>query len=129
MTLAFELTTVLPATPQALYAAWLDSAQHTAMTGAAATASTEIEGAFTAWDGYISGRNLSLVPDKRIVQAWRTAEFAESEPDSTVEILLEPHSAGTLVTLRHSNLPPHGAQYEMGWIDNYFEPMKRYFSP
>jgi uncharacterized protein YndB with AHSA1/START domain len=128
MPLQFEVSTTLPTTPQLIYAAWLNSAGHSAMTGAAATASDRVEGAFTAWDGYISGRNVQLEPGKRIVQAWRTVEFSDADPDSLVEILLAPHPEGTQITVRHSQLPPHGAQYEQGWIDNYFEPMRRYFA-
>ena len=51
------------------------------MTGSPAIVDPEIGGAFEAWDGYISGRTLSLEPGRRIVQSWRTSEFAEDEGD------------------------------------------------
>jgi len=123
----FELSTIVPRSPQEVYDAWLDSKTHTKMTGAKAKVSAEVGGAFVAWDGYISGRNLELEPGKRILQAWRTAEFADSEGDSQVEILFKPTKGGTKLTLRHTKLPPHGETYRQGWIDNYFEPMKAYF--
>lgn len=127
MALQFEVSAVIPAAPAAIYRAWLDSEGHSAMTGAAAEASAKPGAPFTAWDGYIQGRNLELEPSRRIVQSWRTVEFSDSEPDSRLEILFEPVPGGTQVTIRHSNLPPHGGQYEQGWVDSYFEPMKRYF--
>ncbi len=37
------------------------------------------------------------------------------------------HDEGTLITIRHSKLPAHGMQYQQGWIDAYFAPMKSYF--
>jgi activator of HSP90 ATPase len=96
--------------------------------GAGAQVSDKIGEPFEAWDGYIQGKNLELQPFKRILQAWRTSEFADSEPDSLLEILFEPANGGTKVTIRHSELPAHGMQYKQGWVDSYFEPMKDYFN-
>jgi activator of HSP90 ATPase len=127
MSVHFEVSTLMHAPAEKLYSAWLDSAEHSRMTGSPAQTSAEAGGAFTAWDGYISGRNLELTPATRILQAWRTVEFAETDPNSSLEILFEPQEEGTKVTIRHSNLPDHGAQYEQGWVENYFTPMKRYF--
>lgn len=124
----FTLFTTLPATPDEIYRAWLDSAAHAAMTGGGAQVSDKPGDSFDAWDGYISGANLELEPGARILQRWRTIEFADDEEDSLLELRLEPVEGGTRLTLRHSHLPAHGAQYKQGWIDNYFEPMKAYFS-
>jgi activator of HSP90 ATPase len=87
-----------------------------------------VGGEFEAWDGYIRGSNLELDDAKRIVQSWRTLEFNDDEPDSRLEILLEPVGNQTKLTLRHTGLPPNGGQYEQGWVENYFEPMKEYFT-
>lgn len=74
------MTAVIPANPQKIYKAWLNSKEHTAMSGSKATASAKIKGKFTAWDGYISGHNLELQDGKKIVQAWRSTEFPEKRP-------------------------------------------------
>ena len=127
MSTSFEISATFPSNPEAVYAAWLDSAKHSAMTGGTAKVSDKVGETFSAWDGYISGKNIELMPGKRIIQKWRTVEFSEDESDSQLEIIFESLDAGTLVTIRHSNLPPHGVQYKQGWVDNYFEPMKDYF--
>jgi len=127
MALEFTVSTILPAKPEEVYDSWLSSDGHSRMTGSPATVSAEIGGDFEAWDGYIQGRNLELNPGKRIVQSWRTSEFTEDEPDSIIEINLESVGAQTKLTLHHTGLPPHGGQYEQGWVDSYFEPMKEYF--
>jgi len=127
MPLEFELSAFIPRPPQEVYDPWLDSKGHTKMTGAKAKVSDKVGGLFEAWDGYISGRNLELEAGKRIVQAWRTSEFADSEGDSQIEILFEAAKGGTKLTLRHTKLPAHGETYRQGWIDSYFEPMKAYF--
>jgi uncharacterized protein YndB with AHSA1/START domain len=127
MSMEFEISEVIPVTPEIVYSAWLNSDEHTLMTGGSAHVTATIGEPFEAWDGYIQGRNLELEPGKRILQSWRTSEFAESEPDSLLEIIFTPEGNGTRVTIRHSNLPPHGEQYLQGWIDAYFTPMKEYF--
>jgi activator of HSP90 ATPase len=129
MTYEFEQSVVIPASPAAIYDAWLSSEGHTAMTGAEATASPVVGGEFTAWDGYITGRNLELEPGCRILQSWRTSEFTAADADSTIEVLLESETHETLLRLRHSNVPTGHRGYEDGgWLSNYFEPMIAYFS-
>ena len=72
MTLEFSVSAVTPASPQAIYNAWLDSEGHTKMTGSPANSSANVGDSFDAWDGYITGKNLEIEPGKRIVQSWRT---------------------------------------------------------
>jgi uncharacterized protein YndB with AHSA1/START domain len=128
MAIEFVVSALIPASPEEIYTAWLSSEGHTQMTGASATISSEVGAEFIAWDGYIRGRNLELEPGKRIVQSWRTSEFSEDEGDSQIEVTLEPVGDQTKVILRHTGLPPHGGQYEQGWVENYFEPMNDYFA-
>jgi activator of HSP90 ATPase len=128
MAFDFTLTEIIPATPQEVYDAWLDAKSHGAMTGSKAKAAPQESAAFTAWDGYISGRTLKLEPGHRIVQSWRTTKFAKGDPDSQIEVLLEPVKGGTKLTLRHTNVPDgHTSYRDGGWQDNYFDPMKKYF--
>jgi activator of HSP90 ATPase len=97
------------------------------MTGSMAKTSARVGGSFTAWDGYISGKNLKLKPGKQIVQSWRTTEFTSADPDSQIEVLLEKVPRGTKLTLRHTNVPNGHTGYRTGWRTHYFEPMKKYF--
>lgn len=126
---SFEISTVVPTTPQRVYAAWLSSDEHSAMTGGAAQIDPIVGGRFNAWDGYITGTTLELEPQRRIVQSWRTTEFPDDAPDSRLELALEAVAGGTKLTLKHSHIPTgQGASYESGWVENYFEPMKTHFS-
>jgi uncharacterized protein YndB with AHSA1/START domain len=129
MPYTYTLTTTIPASARAIYDAWLDSIAHSEMTGSAAEMSDEIGAEVSAWDGYISGRNLELVPGERIVQSWRTTKFNDDQDDSIVTVLLEDGEDGTLLTLIHSNVPnDHRTYEEGGWESNYFEPMQSYFA-
>ncbi len=127
MSIEFEVSDLIPATPSVVYNAWLNSNEHSKMTGGQAKVSANIGESFEAWDGYIQGKNLELDSPKRILQSWRTSEFAESENDSLLEILFEIEQDETRIVIRHSNLPDHGMQYQQGWVDSYFIPMKAYF--
>jgi uncharacterized protein YndB with AHSA1/START domain len=129
MTYDFDVSAVIPATPPQVYAAWLSSSGHAAMTGAGAAVDGTVGGDFEAWDGYITGSTLELDPGRRIVQSWRTSEFPADAADSTIEVTLEPAGAGTLVTIHHSGVPRDQCSYEEGgWQENYFDPMAEYFS-
>jgi uncharacterized protein YndB with AHSA1/START domain len=120
---------VIPASAREIYEAWLDSVAHSEMTGGQARMSDEIGAEMSAWDGYIIGRNLELVPHERIVQSWRTTEFADEHGDSIITVTLEDDDGGTLLTLVHSNVPDEQTSYEQGgWQEHYFEPMTEFFS-
>ncbi len=131
MSFEFTVSEVIPGTPRAIYDAWMSSAGHTAMTGGqAAEVAPGVGGRFRAWGGYITGATLELQPGKRIVQSWRTSKFAHADPDSRIEVTLEAVPGGTLLTLRHSEVPDgHTSYRDGGWQDNYFTPMKAHFAP
>ena len=125
----FEIADVIPASPEKVYEAWLNGKGHSDMTGGAAEASDVVDAEFTAWDGYIRGTNLELEPHTRIVQAWRTTQFPKTSADSRLEVLLEADDEGTRIVLRHTEIPEgQGKNYRQGWVDHYFEPMKKHFS-
>ena len=127
MAVKFEVTGIIPAAPEDVYQAWLDTDQHTKMTGSPARVSDQVGDEFEAWVGYIQGMNLKLELHHRIIQSWRTTEFETIDTDSLLEINFEAHEEGTHITIRHSKLPGHGMQYQQGWIDAYFIPMQTFF--
>jgi uncharacterized protein YndB with AHSA1/START domain len=127
-TYEYELVHVLPVPPGTVYDAWMSSEGHTAMTGSPAIVDPKIGGAYSAWDGYITGTTLELDEYKRIVQTWRAADFLDDDVDSQIEVVLEPIDDGTVLKLRHSKVPDHNHSYqEGGWQDSYFAPMSDYF--
>ncbi len=124
----FTLVVTINAKAEKFYEAYLSSEGHTALTGSPARVDGTVDGDFTAWDGYIQGMFLELEKNKRIVQAWRTAEFPAETEDSIVEILLEEDHGKTKLTLKHTNIPEGQADdYKAGWEDFYFKPMREYF--
>jgi uncharacterized protein YndB with AHSA1/START domain len=123
------ISEVIPATPQRIFNAWMDSAEHSAFTGDEAVVVPEVGGEHQSAGGYIKGRTLELNEGSRIVQSWRTTEFPAESPDSRVEITLEPTLGGTLVTLLHTDIPVgQGDRYRQGWNEYYLSRLKTYFS-
>ena len=123
------ISEVIPATPQRIFSAWMDSAEHSAFTGDEAIVVPEVGGEHQSAGGYIKGRTLELNEGSRIVQSWRTTEFPAESPDSRVEITLEPTLGGTLVTLLHTDIPVgQGDRYRQGWNEYYLSRLKTYFA-
>lgn len=126
----FEVSAFFPnVSAKQLFMSWLDSEDHSAFTGSPAKIDGGINGQFTAWDGYISGRTLELEPHQRIVQSWRTTQFPNDSPDSRLEVTLHEADDGTFITLHHTNIPTgQGEDYRTGWEEYYFKPMRAFFS-
>lgn len=123
-----EMSWIVSARPKDVYDHWLSSKGHTAMTGGAAEVDAAIGGRFSAWDGYIQGKTKKLEKNKRIVQTWRTADFAKKASDSRIEVTFKSLKGKTQITLRHTNLQPgDGAKYTTGWYGFYLQPMTAYF--
>jgi activator of HSP90 ATPase len=123
-----EVSAVVPASTKDIYDAWLDGKKHAAFTGSGATGAAKVGSRHSAWGGYIHGWTLKLEPGKRIVQSWRTTEFAPEDPDSLLVVKLAKTKGGTKITITHSDIPAgQGSQYQQGWKDHYFTPMEAYF--
>jgi activator of HSP90 ATPase len=124
---SFQIKETFPVKPSVIYKAWLDSKEHSEMTGGEASCSEKVGDIFTAWDGYIIGKNIRLIKDSEIVQTWRTSEFEDSDEDSELIIKLKEIPDGCELILMHNNITHGHNDYKQGWIDHYFKPMKEYF--
>ena len=125
---SIKISEVFPVSAKRLYDTWLNSDEHSEFTGSKAEIRPNVGSKLSAWDGYITGSNLTLQPYGRIVQTWRATDFPKGAMDSRLEILLEKAGNGTRVTLIHTKLPSAKLKdYEKGWHDFYFKPMKKYF--
>jgi activator of HSP90 ATPase len=124
MSRTIQQTVIFGASPHEVYEALMDSAKHAAFTGDKAKISRKVGGGIKAYGGYISGKNLELIPDKKIVQAWRAVDWPEGH-FSTVTFLLTPLGLGTRLDFTHSDIPEgEEDNFAQGWVDNYWEPMK-----
>jgi activator of HSP90 ATPase len=116
----------LPASPQRVYGVLLDSREFAAFSARPATIDSTVGGAFALFDAHILGRNLELIPNRRIVQAWRVVDWPEGVY-SIVRFDLVPIPTGTRVTLTHTAYP--GGLHDhlaAGWQANYWTLLGRF---
>jgi uncharacterized protein YndB with AHSA1/START domain len=127
MTKAIHHTLDVDASPERVYSALSDSEQFSKMTGGAAAVIGTDEGApFSCFDGMIGGRQIELVPNERIVQAWRVANWAPGLY-SIVKFELKAQGTGTRIEFDHLGFPPENREHlESGWHANYWEPLKQF---
>jgi activator of HSP90 ATPase len=110
-----------------IYEALLDSAQFSAFSGGrAAQIHREAGAAFSLFAGRIVGRNLELVADRLIVQAWRSLSWPEGIYSIARFELLQQGSATRLI-FDHTGFPVEDADsLESGWTQNYWKPLHKY---
>ncbi len=87
--------------------------------------SREAGGAFSLFGGYVTGRHLELVPNERIVQAWRAGGWDPGDY-SIAKFQLVEQGGGTKVVFDHTGFPKGKAEHlAEGWKINYWEPLEK----
>jgi activator of HSP90 ATPase len=111
-----------------LYEAILDEKQFSKMSGMAAQINREAGGAFSCFEGQIKGRNVELVPNDRIVQAWRS-EGWKAGIYSIAKFVLVEQGSGTKIVFDHTGFPVGQAEHLVeGWKGHYWEPLEKYLA-
>ncbi|HEY2824301.1 MAG TPA: SRPBCC family protein [Gemmatimonadales bacterium] len=83
-------------------------------------------GMFSLFNGRITGRLIELVPEQRIVQAWRAQDW-EPGVYSIARFEFEGRQDETTLYFDHTGFPAgQGDHLAEGWRTNYWEPMKQY---
>ena len=118
---------IFTVSPHEIYEALMDSEKHSKFTGAPATISREVGGEFTAHDGYLKGKTIELVPDRKIVQEWRAS--SEEWPDnyfSTAIFLLEDgEGGGAHLKFTQAGVPEDAYDsIKQGWNEQYWVKLK-----
>lgn len=120
---------VINASADRIYDA-LTSEQH--FSGFTGGAPSEIDatagGAFTCFGGMITGRNIELVPGRRVVQAWRVKNWPEGAY-SIVRFELEATGTSTQLVFDQSGHPALAKEeLEGGWHKMYWDPLRTYLA-
>jgi activator of HSP90 ATPase len=113
--------------PHRVYAALTDEKEFAAFTGAHAKIGAGEGGAFSLFGGAITGRTIALVPDRRVVQAWRDSDWGPGVY-SVARFELNAAGQGTHLVFDQGGYPMSDyASLVSGWHSHYWEPMKKYF--
>lgn len=90
--------------------------------------SREAGGAFKLFGGIIFGRQLELLPNERIVQAWRVSHW-DAGVFSIAKFTLAEENAGTKIIFDHTGFPKGEAEsLAAGWKGNYWEPLAKFLA-
>ncbi len=127
-TIKLEVT-IKNATPEQIYEIFMDSGKHADLISSSAKIKREVGGKFNIYDDYITGRNIELVKNEKIVQEWRGEEECWPKNHfSILTIILEKVSGGTKLILNQEKVPAECVDnFEKGWHDFYFNPLKNIF--
>ncbi len=79
---------------------------------------------FSLWGGDIHGKNIEIVPEKKLVQQWFGGNWKKP---SIATFALHSEEDGVRIDFLHENVPDEDAKnIEEGWEDYYLGPLKDY---
>jgi len=94
----------------------------------AAEISRDVGGAFSIFGGHIVGLQLELVPNQRIVQAWRVVDWKPGDY-SIARFDLREQGRQTKVVFDHRGFPQGAAEHlASGWEEHYWEPLRKFLA-
>lgn len=125
----------LNASADRVYAALTDAAQFTKLMAFSSMKSAppaEIApdegGTFSLFAGHIIGRQLELVPNQRIVQAWRVVDWPAGVY-SIARFEIANRAGKTIIVFDHTGFPNGlGEHLAQGWRTNYWQPLRKYLA-
>ena len=126
------------ATRQRIYQVLTDAKRFSALTAFStvpkappALIARDVGGEFNLFGGHIFGRHLELVPDQRVVQAWRVSTWPPGLY-SIARFQLKAQGLKTTILFDHTGFPngegEHLASTTSGWYANYWEPLRKYLA-
>jgi activator of HSP90 ATPase len=120
---------VFTASRERLYGAIMDDKQFSKVTGGqVAEISREAGGAFSLFGAKIKGRNVELLPNERIVQAWRSEGWGQGIY-SIARFELVVQGTGTKLVFDHTGFPKGEAEHlATGWKSHYWDPLAKYLA-
>ncbi len=115
------------ATPLQVYSILMDAKHHAAFTESKVSITEQENEKFTAYDGYITGRNKQLIRGEKIVQSWHCTDFPDGHLTEVTYLLKKNKAGGCDLEFTQTNVPTENyKQINQGWIDHYFHLMEAY---
>jgi uncharacterized protein YndB with AHSA1/START domain len=134
--MSIQQQATIPATPAQVFAILADAEVLSALSGMSGQAGRSAGEEFSAFDGHVTGRQIDLVPDQRVVQAWR---FPVWEPGrySLVRFTLETEDGGTRLVIDQDGEPEEADtlgchqtwhdHLDANWPTFYLTPLTNHF--
>ena len=111
-----------------VYKALTTAAEFGEFTSAPADIAEEAGGEFSCFGGQIAGRHIELIPNERIVQAWRVTSMWDEGVYSIARFDIQQDGDSCKLRLTHTGYPEDAAGHlEGGWHKMYWDPLGKYF--
>ena len=73
--------------------------------------------------GALTGATLQIIPQRLVIQSWRSTRFNAADPDSTLILAFTPEGTNGRINLVHLDVPAHNYQGVVeGWETHYWGP-------
>lgn len=121
----FKAYYTIPAEQEDVFVALTNPFTIELWTGYPATMDANEGTEFSLWEGDITGKNLEVVKNEKLVQEWY---FGEQEEKSIVTIKIFEDKKGARVELQHTNIPDEDYDnITEGWNEYYFGSIITFF--
>lgn len=116
----------IKASPSDVWKMLIDPRKIQVWSGTPAVMKAAVGTEFSLWNGEIHGRNLEVLPERKLVQEWQEQDWREP---SQVTFLLKKKEQGiTTVELVHEGIPRERLQdIAKGWDEYYLGAIKQQF--
>ncbi len=123
-------TIILPTDALDVYTCIMDARKHSSFTGDETIIEDKEGTDFTAFGGYIQGKNIVLERGKKIVQTWRANEEGwPADLYSEVVFIFKDVEDGCELDFYHTAIPAVVAErISSGWQEYYWEPLRIYLN-
>ena len=108
---------------------YLDPSFHQGITGAPVVIGDERGAPFEAFNGSLTGTTIEVVRPTLVVQSWRSENFKDTDPDSTLILSFTPEGNKGRIDLIHLDVPDQDYDgVTRGWEQYYWEPWRMHLS-
>ena len=130
--MSIQQQATIPATPAQVYAILADAEALSALSGMGGQAGRSAGEEFSAFDGHVTGRQIDLVPDQCVVQAWRfpgrytIVRFTLAAEDGGTRLVIDQDGEpeGTDALGCHQTWHDH---LDANWPTFYLTPLTKHF--
>jgi activator of HSP90 ATPase len=108
--------------PDDVWQALVDPVMIDKWSGSSNKMDSEVGTNFELWNGDIFGKNLEVIPGKKLVQEWYGGNWPKP---SKVTFTIKKDQNGTILELEQINVPDEQFEdIDIGWDEYYLGPMK-----
>jgi len=116
----------MKASPEQVFQALTDQKMIEGWSGAPATMNSQVGTEFTLFGGNITGKNLEVVPNQKLVQEWTEGSW---ETPSKVIFTLTGNGGETTLELHHEGVPEADQEKIIGgWKEFYLGQIQKMFA-